>query len=114
MSESRMQGASEQVYRVDRYVVPDAAREEFLERVWTVHAMLRRLPGFVRDLVLEQPSGAGELRVVTLVEWESAEALEHARAAIASAPSHSDADRLATLARLGVTVDRGEYRDIST
>ncbi|WP_158596257.1 antibiotic biosynthesis monooxygenase family protein [Oleomonas cavernae] len=66
---------SRRVYRVDKFVVPQAARPEFLAKIRETHAMLATLPGFVRDVVLEQCGGPGEFNLVTLVEWESAAAL---------------------------------------
>ena len=45
-------------YRIDRFVVPDAARAEFIGRVRMTHAVLRQQPGFVRDALLEHPGEA--------------------------------------------------------
>ena len=67
------------VYRVDKFVVPAAAREEFLRRVEETHQLLRRQPGFIRDAILEQVSGPGRFNIVTIAEWESQEAIEAAR-----------------------------------
>lgn len=44
---------SDRIYRVDKFVVPDAAREEFLDRVRRTHASLKAQPGFLQDFVLE-------------------------------------------------------------
>ena len=46
-------------YRIDRFVVPDAARAEFIGRVRMTHAVLRQQPGFVRDALLEHPGEPG-------------------------------------------------------
>ncbi len=67
---------SETVYRVDKFVVPGPAREEFLERARRTHALLKAQPGFLQDLILEQSSGPGEFNFVTIVEWASHEAVE--------------------------------------
>jgi heme-degrading monooxygenase HmoA len=73
---------SERIYRVDKFVVPTSAREEFLDRVRRTHALLKAQPGFVQDSVLEQFSGPGEFNVVTTVEWASQEAFESASAVV--------------------------------
>src|SRR6266446_8983692 len=70
------------IYRVDKFVVPTGAREEFLERARRTHALLKAQPGFLQDLILEQSSGPGEFNFVTVVEWASQEAVENARAAV--------------------------------
>src|SRR6266481_8142393 len=80
---------SETVYRVDKFVVPTGAREEFLERARRTHALLQAQPGFLQDLILEQSSGPGEFNFVTVVEWASQEAVENARAAVMKHPAGS-------------------------
>ena len=65
-------------YRVDKFVVPEAAREEFLLNVLMVHEVLQVQPGFMGHSVLEQVSGPGEFNFVTIAQWESAEVAERA------------------------------------
>lgn len=70
MKQDHSLNRSERIYRVD-FVVPDHAREEFINRVRRTHELLRTQPGFLQDFVLEQSSGPGEFNFVTVVEWES-------------------------------------------
>jgi hypothetical protein len=44
---------STEIFRVDKFVVPANAREEFLGKVRATHAVLKTQPGFVRDAILE-------------------------------------------------------------
>ncbi len=104
---------SRRIYRVDKFAVPQAARLEFLAKVRETHAMLAVLPGFVRDFVLEQVSGPGEFNVVTLVEWENAEAFEEAKAAIWARHARMGFDPHATFQRLGIRADLGNYEDLA-
>jgi hypothetical protein len=69
---------STEIFRVDKFVVPVNAREEFLGKVPATHAVLRTQPGFVRDAILEQSSGPGEFNFVTIVEWENSGAIDGA------------------------------------
>jgi hypothetical protein len=75
---------STEIFRVDKFVVPVNAREEFLGKVRATHAVLRTQPGFVRDAILEQSSGPGEFNFVTIVEWENSGAIDGARRAVAA------------------------------
>ena len=50
------------VYRVDKFVVPDQAREEFWSHVRRTHLVLRDQPGFIADYLLEQIAGPGRCR----------------------------------------------------
>jgi hypothetical protein len=62
----------------------------------------------VRSQVFEQVSGPGEFNFVTLVEWESADALELAATAIAQRQAELGYDRAKTSARLGIRFRHGE------
>lgn len=54
------------IYRVDKFSVPQAAKDEFLKRVRDTHHVLRRQPGFIRDMLLEQVAGPGQFNIVTI------------------------------------------------
>ncbi len=55
------------VYRIDKFVVPEPAREEFWRHVRRTHEVLRRQAGFLDDALLEQQSGPGRFNAVTIV-----------------------------------------------
>ncbi len=98
------------VYRVDKSVVPDSPRGEFLAKVHETHRFLRSLPGFVRDLVLEQTSGPGIFNFITLVEWENADAMEAAKTHMALKHAAASFKPQDLMNRLGITPDIGVYR----
>jgi len=102
------------IYRVDKFVVPEAAREEFLRRVHETHQVLRRQPGFVRDSLLEQVSGPGRFNIVTVAEWESQAAIDTARTEVMNAHAKSGFNAQETIARLGIEADIANYRPIGT
>lgn len=100
------------IYRVDKFVVPAQARDEFLQRVRDTHGILRRQPGFVRDAVLEQIAGPGRFNIVTIAEWRNQEAVDAAREVVAAEHERSGFDARATIARLGIDADIANYRPI--
>ena len=100
------------IYRVDKFVVPKAAREEFLKRVHDTHHVLRRQPGFIRDALLEQIGGPGRFNIVTVAEWESQEAIDAARAAVAKSHAEIGFNPQETMARLGIEADIANYKPI--
>jgi heme-degrading monooxygenase HmoA len=101
------------VYRVDKFRVPDYARQEFVERVQSTHETLRTQPGFRQDWVLEQHSGPGEFNIVTIVEWENVEAIPNARVAVQALHQRMNFDPHAMYTRLGITADLGYYERIA-
>ncbi len=100
----------EHMFRVDKFSVPAQARAEFLEKVQETHVLLRSLPGFIRDAVLEQAADTGEFNFVTIVEWENAEAMVPARQAVAGLHARLNFDPHELFARLGIRADLGNYR----
>lgn len=102
---------SGRVYRVDKFKVPAAARGEFLERVRMTHAVLRTVPGFVQDFLLDQTGGPGVFNFVTVVVWENAEAIERAKTVVAAKHKESGFDPKELLSRLGIEADLGVYTE---
>jgi heme-degrading monooxygenase HmoA len=100
-------------YRVDKFTVPEAAREEFLSRVFQTHQVLRRQPGFVGDLLLEQTGGPGRFNFVTVAEWESEDFVAGARAAVQAMHRSENFDPQELFQRLGIEPDLGNYRRIA-
>jgi heme-degrading monooxygenase HmoA len=105
---------SQHIYRVDKFVVPDAARQEFLGKVRSTHQLLKAQPGFVREVVLEQTSGPGRFNFVTVVEWQSQSAIEAAKAVVMAAHAKGGFNPQALFARLGIEADIANYTAIDT
>jgi heme-degrading monooxygenase HmoA len=100
------------VFRVDRFHVPSAAREEFLERVTATHRLLANQRGFVRDFLLEQPAGENAFSLVTMAEWESQEAVERAKEAVGAMHRQAGFDPREMFGRLGIRAEMGSYRPL--
>ncbi|MDY6809276.1 MAG: antibiotic biosynthesis monooxygenase [Actinomycetota bacterium] len=100
---------SEPLHRIDKFAVPEASREEFLRQVHHTHEILGAQPGILRNDVLTLVGGDSTFNVVTVVSWESSDALRNAGRAVADDVARTGFDRDAFLARLGVTGDFGTY-----
>src|ERR671914_699277 len=107
MKKDRLSNQSQRIYRVDKFVVPDSAREEFMSRVRSTHELLTTLSGFLQDFVLEQSSGPGEFNFVTLVEWDGVESIENAKAAVMAMHKEMQFNPQEMFARLGIKADLG-------
>lgn len=97
------------VYRVDKFIVPAAARDEFMARVAMIKDMLQTMPGCRQNLVLEQVAGPGAFNIVTFVEWQDADALENARATVTARYKAMNFNPQDLIARLGITADMANY-----
>ncbi|MCX5571822.1 antibiotic biosynthesis monooxygenase [Kaistia nematophila] len=100
------------LYRVDKFIVPAAGRDEFLGRVRDTYDVLRQQEGFLQDMILEQNSGPGVFNIVTLVEWASADVVARVSEAVARHHAETGFDRQAMIARLGITADIASYSRI--
>ena len=101
------------IHRVDKFSVPAAVRLEFLDRVETMHAFLRTLPGYVQDSVLEQTEGPARFNFVTIVTWVNQDAVDSARLLVAARNREAGFNPQDTLAKLGVAADIGFYRNVA-
>lgn len=100
----------EKVYRIDKFVVPEAVRDEFLRRIEETHSILRGCAGFVRDGIFEQCGGDGKFNFLTSVEWSGMEAMETAARIVLAAHKKTDFDPRNFIARHGISADFGFYR----
>jgi heme-degrading monooxygenase HmoA len=93
-------------------MVPPHARERFLAEVRKTHEILRTLPGYRHDLVMEQPSEPGEYNIVTVVEWDSLASLENAKAAVRAGHRERNFNTQEMFAQLGVEADLPHYEEV--
>lgn len=112
MKKDSLSNPSERIYRVDKFMVPDHAREEFIEKVQATHQLLKTQSGFLQDFILEQASGPGEFNIVTMVEWDSIEAIEPARAAVMALHQEMNFNPQELFTRLGIKADLGNYKRV--
>ncbi|MDF2232982.1 hypothetical protein P2H44_10490 [Albimonas sp. CAU 1670] len=98
--------------RLDRFEMPAAARAEFLEAVRVIHAVLRRRPGFLRDLLLERTLPDGRVEIATLVEWGATADLAAAKVEAARAQAAAGIDPAALMARLGVQATIASFEPV--
>jgi len=100
-------------YRIDKFAVPEAAREEFLMNVLKTHEVLQAQQGFISHQVLEQVSGPGEFNFVTIAQWESAEVIERVKAAVQAAHRARNFNPQALFQRLGIRADIANYKPVA-
>jgi heme-degrading monooxygenase HmoA len=100
---------SQHLYRIDKFKVPRPAHAEFMERVRDTHSFLRTLRGFVRDAIFEQSVNSDLFHVISLVEWQNAEVIESAKAAVAARFEADGFNPQEVRHRLGIEADIGTY-----
>jgi len=98
-----------EVVLIDRFVVPTAAKSEFLERANINRQFIKSLPGFVGDNAYEETTET-ESHIVTVAVWASEEAFQNARASVADYYKKQGFDVSALVKRLHIQMERGTYK----
>jgi heme-degrading monooxygenase HmoA len=68
---------------IDAFIVPEESRAAFLERAHQAQSFVRTLPGFVEGFLYEKQDGETRYNFLTTAVWESEEAFENAKKAVA-------------------------------
>lgn len=97
------------VFRVDKFKVPAASREEFLTRVRTSNEILRSLPGFVEDCFLEQRDATGDSKIITIAIWENQQVFTNAKATVQEHYKKIGFNPGEIIKRLGIDADMDAY-----
>jgi len=106
------QHSKDPVYRVDIFNVPDHARSRFLERVEETHRVLRTIPGFIEDHVLERPGGPGAYTIATIAIWKDEETVRHAKSVVGAWHAKTGFSPQTLMRELGVEATMGEFRPV--
>ena len=101
------------IVKLDKFVVPNSARDEFLPKVMGIMELLKSQPGYIQGFILEQPGSTGEFNLVTLVEWENKQAAEGARGAVIAMQEGTGVNPQETMAWLVIGADTGLYTPIN-
>ena len=100
---------SERIF-IDRFVVPQKSKSEFIERMNINRNFIKNLPGFIEDAIYERNDEQGNLICVTIAVWTSEEAIKKAREAVQAEYKKEGFNLQAMLERLNITMaDRGVY-----
>jgi heme-degrading monooxygenase HmoA len=100
-------------FRIDRFLVPQAARAEFLSRVLQTHRLLADQPGFLGDHVVERAAASDANEIVTIAVWESEEAVVSARKAVQAMHKAAGFDPGSLFHRLEIKAEIGNYAPVS-
>jgi heme-degrading monooxygenase HmoA len=100
------------VYRVDIFNVPEQARRRFLDRVEETHRVLRTIPGFIEDHILERPGGPGAYTIVTIAMWKDEDTVLRAKNAMGAWHSKTGFKPQDLMRELGVEAAIGEFRPV--
>jgi len=94
---------------VDKFVIPEESKTQFLERARTVQSFLKTLPGFVEGFLYELKEGEGRHNFMTTAVWENEEVFENAKKAVAAEFQKRGVDPREAVKKLNVQSERAVY-----
>jgi heme-degrading monooxygenase HmoA len=103
--------AMKQIF-IDKFVLPENAKTEFLQRMNYNRTFLKKQPGFISDAAYERTDEDGNLVIVTVAIWENEDAIAKAKAAVQAEYKRIGFNMPAMLERLKITIERATYHEI--
>lgn len=100
------------IFIIDYFLVPEDAREAFLERVAISRDFLRSLSGFIEDHAYEKIAGEGKFNYVTIATWENEDVLENAKKIVAAEYKKQNFNMPAFLKKYSIAIERAVYTEM--
>lgn len=99
-----------EVVLIDKFIVPEEAKTQFLTEVRKSAAFLRTLPGFVEGFVYESMDSGSRHNVVTTAIWKDEGAFQNAKKIAAEEFQRIGFNPPEIMKKLKIEMDRGVYR----
>ncbi|MCD0472704.1 antibiotic biosynthesis monooxygenase [Flavobacterium sp. JAS] len=96
---------------IDKFIVPEKSKQEFLERVNINRNFIKNLNGFIKDEAYERTDEHGNFIFMTIAVWENEAVLKKAKEAVQSSYKKEGFDIAEMFARLKITMDRNIYKE---
>jgi predicted ester cyclase len=103
----------EKVIFIDKFIIPSKASKEFYERVSINRAIIKKLPGFIKDEAYQHIDQHGNTICITIAQWESKKALEDAKIIVGEEYKRQGFNPAEMMERLGVTMEREVYQEVN-
>jgi heme-degrading monooxygenase HmoA len=94
---------------IDKFLVPQNAKQEFIERMTINRNFIKTLNGFIEDAAYERTDEDGNLICVTTAVWENEDVLKKAKDAVQEEYKKQGFNMLEMLGRLNITIERALY-----
>lgn len=100
------------VYFVDKFTIPHNSFDEFCNQMNYNRSLIKKLPGFIKDLVLTQDVKDGNIVLMTVAMWESQEKLDAAKLVVQEDYRKTGFNPAAFLQRLNIQMERTQFKSL--
>jgi heme-degrading monooxygenase HmoA len=97
---------------IDKFVIPQNAKQEFTERMNFNREFIKNLPGFLGDIAYEREDENGNAICITVATWENEDALNQAKVAVQAEYQRINFNPAELLSRLHITMERDTYQPV--
>jgi heme-degrading monooxygenase HmoA len=97
---------------IDKFRIPQQAKQEFTEKMNINRVFIKNLPGFIQDSAYEREDEDGNIICITVAIWESEQALNNAKTAVQVEYERIGFNPAELLIRLDITMERGIYEQV--
>ncbi|MDR7208404.1 hypothetical protein [Flavobacterium piscis] len=110
-TETKKSETMKQVF-IDKFIVPEKSKQEFLERVSINRNFIKHLNGFLKDDAYERTDDQGNLIYITIAVWENEALLKKAKETVNTQYIKEGFDITAMFTRLNITLERNIYKQV--
>ncbi len=100
---------TEQKIFIDKFFIPKAGINEFMERMNLNRKFLRTLEGFIEDSAYTNMNNEGDLNCLTIAVWENESVLEKAKIKVQATYKEEGFNMNEMFSRLNISMDRAIY-----
>ena len=98
-----------QTVLIDKFIVPQESRTEFVEGSRRIQGFIRTLPGFVEGFFHENTDRQSRYNYLTIAVWENELAFENAKQSVAAELKRQGLNPQETRKRLNIESERAVY-----
>jgi hypothetical protein len=96
---------------IDKFIVPEKSKQEFLERVHINRNFIKHLNGFIKDDAYERTDENGNLIYMTIAIWENEAVLKKAKETVQAEYKKEGFNISEMFERLNIVMDRNIYKE---
>lgn len=96
---------------IDKFIVPEKSKQEFLERVSINRNFIKHLNGFIKDEAYERTDENGNLIYMTIAVWENEAVLKKAKETVQAEYKKEGFNIAEMFERLNIVMERNIYKE---
>ncbi|MNX53878.1 hypothetical protein D3C86_845840 [compost metagenome] len=96
---------------IDKFIVPEKSKQEFLERALINRNFIKHLNGFIKDDAYERTDENGNLIYMTIAVWENEAVLKKAKETVQAEYKKEGFNISEMFERLNIVMDRNIYKE---